>query len=75
MENTEFKYADRAKQTQKINRFLSLAVFLFSLFASGIVVGSYLNGYRSLSFLLTLNTVHISSSPLSNDEKDTSKLV
>ena len=50
----EFKYADKQEQIKKINRFLALGVIVFSIFATGIVIGSYLNGYRSLPYLLTV---------------------
>ena len=52
MGTKEFQYADKQEQIKKINRFLALSVVLFSIFATGIVTGSYLNGYRSMSFLL-----------------------
>ena len=42
----EFKYADKQEQIKKINRFLALGVIVFSIFATGIVIGSYLNGYQ-----------------------------
>ena len=47
----EFRYADKQEQIKKINRFLTLGVIVFSIFATGIVTGSYLNGYRSLAYL------------------------
>ena len=50
----EFKYADKTEQTKKINRFLTLGVIVFSIFAVGIVCGSYINGYRSLPYLITV---------------------
>ncbi len=50
----EFKYADKQEQIKKINRFLALGVIVFSIFATGIVIGSYLNGYRSLPYLLAV---------------------
>ena len=54
MGNMEFKYADKQEQIKKINRFLALGVIVFSIFSTGIVIGSYLNGYRSLPYLLTV---------------------
>lgn len=50
----EFKYADKQEQIKKINRFLALGVIVFSIFATGIVIGSYLNGYRTLPYLLAV---------------------
>ena len=49
-----FRFADKNAQTQKINRFLAIGVLVFSLFATGIVIGSYLNGYRTLLYLLVI---------------------
>ena len=54
MGNMEFKYADKQEQIKKINRFLALGVIVFSIFSTGIVIGSYLNGYRSLPYLLAV---------------------
>ena len=54
MGNMEYKYADKQEQIKKINRFLALGVIVFSIFSTGIVIGSYLNGYRSLPYLLTV---------------------
>jgi len=54
MGSMEFKYADKQEQTKKINRFLALGVIVFSIFATGIVIGSYLNGYRTLPYLLAV---------------------
>lgn len=50
----EFKFADKQEQVKKINRFLALGVIVFSIFATGIVTGSYINGYRSLPYLLVV---------------------
>ena len=54
MGEKEFRYADKQEQIKKINGFLALSVVLFSIFATGIVTGSYLNGYRSLMFLFVV---------------------
>ncbi len=47
----EFKYADKAEQIKKMNRFLAIGVLVFSIFTVGIMVGSYVNGHRSLAYL------------------------
>lgn len=47
----EFKFADKGAQNQKINRFLTIGVLVFSIFTTGIMVGSYVNGHRSLAYL------------------------
>ena len=47
----DFKFADKGEQTRKINRFLVLGVLVFSIFTTGIIVGSYMNGHRSLAYL------------------------
>lgn len=49
-----FQFADKGAQTKKINRFLAIGVMVFSVFSTGIVVGSYLNGHRSLAYLLAI---------------------
>ena len=54
MGSMKFQYADKQEQIKKINRFLALSVVLFSIFSTGIVTGSYLNGYRSMLFLLVV---------------------
>ena len=54
MGSMDFRYADKQEQVKKINRFLALSVVLFSIFSTGIVTGSYLNGYRSMLFLLVV---------------------
>ena len=46
-----FRFADRGEQTKKINRFLVIGVFVFCFITAAIVVGSYLNGYRSIGYL------------------------
>ncbi|MBP3568036.1 MAG: hypothetical protein J6K04_02610 [Lachnospiraceae bacterium] len=46
-----FRFADRGEQTKKINRFLVIGVFVFCFITACIVVGSYLNGYRSIGYL------------------------
>lgn len=50
----DFRFADKGAQTKKINRFLAIGVLVFSLFSTGIVVGSYINGHRSLLYLLAI---------------------
>ena len=47
----DFRFADKGAQTQKINRFLAIGVLVFSIFTTGIMVGSYINGHRSLAYL------------------------
>ena len=54
MSTLEFKYADKGEQTKKINRFLLLGELVFSVFSTGIVAGSYFNGFRSLAYLLII---------------------
>lgn len=59
MDIMEFKYADKQEQIKKINRFLTLGVIVFSVFATGIVTGSYINGYRSLPYLLAVAAIMV----------------
>ena len=54
MGTLDFRFADKGAQIKKINRFLAIGVLVFSIFSTGIVVGSYLNGYRSLPYLLAV---------------------
>lgn len=54
MGNMGFRYADKAEQTKKINRFLSIGVFVFCFITACIVLGSFLNGYRSIGYFLTM---------------------
>lgn len=54
MGTVDFRFADKGAQTQKINRFLAIGVLVFSLFSTGIVIGSYINGHRSLPYLLAV---------------------
>ena len=56
-----FRYADRGAQTKKINRFLTLGIFVFCLITACIVLGSYLNGYRSVGYFLTMIGIMIVS--------------
>lgn len=51
---TDFRFSDKGAQTKKINRFLAIGVLVFSLFSTGIVIGSYINGHRSLLYLLCI---------------------
>ena len=50
----EFRYADKHEQVKKINRFLTIGVVIFSIFATGIVTGSVINGYRSILYLIAV---------------------
>lgn len=54
MGSMDFRFADKGAQIKKINRFLAIGVLVFSVFSTGIVVGSYLNGHRSLLYLLAV---------------------
>lgn len=54
MGNLEFRFADRGAQTKKINRFLVIGVLVFCVITAGIVCGSFINGYRSLGYLLAM---------------------
>lgn len=54
MGTVDFRFANKGAQTQKINRFLAIGVLVFSLFSTGIVIGSYINGHRSLPYLLAV---------------------
>ena len=51
MGTMDFRFADKGAQTKKINRFLAIGVVVFSIFTTGIMVGSYVNGHRSLAYL------------------------
>ena len=51
MGTMEFRFADKGAQIRKINRFLVIGVLVFSIFTTGIMVGSYINGHRSLAYL------------------------
>jgi len=54
-----FKFADRGAQTKKINRFLVIGVFVFCFITAAIVLGSYINGHRSIGYLLSILLVMI----------------
>lgn len=54
MGNEEFRYADRGAQIKKINRFLTLGIFVFCFITACIVFGSYLSKYRSLGYFLAI---------------------
>ncbi len=51
MGTLDFRFADKGAQTKKINRFLAIGVLVFSIFTTGIMVGSYINGHRSFGYL------------------------
>lgn len=50
----EFRYADKQEQVKKINFFLTLSVMVFSIFVTGIVTGSVIDGHRTLPYLLVV---------------------
>ena len=49
-----FKFADRGAQIKKINRFLVIGVFVFCFITACIVVGSHINGHRSIGYVLAV---------------------
>ena len=59
MEQVGFKFADKEAQIRKINRFLVLGVLVFSIITGGIVLGSYLSQFRSLTYLLILTAIMV----------------
>lgn len=54
MGNEKFSYADRNAQFRKVNRFLVIGVLVFGFVTTAIVIGSFINGHRTLGYLLTL---------------------
>ena len=54
MGTIDFRFADKGAQIKKINRFLAIGVLVFSIFTTGIMVGSYVNGHRSLAYLAVM---------------------
>ncbi len=54
-----FKFADRNAQTKKINRFLVIGVFVFCFITACIVTGSYINGHRSIGYLLSILAIMV----------------
>ena len=49
-----FSYADRNAQFRKVNRFMVIGVLVFEFITVAIVIGSYINGHRSLGYLLAI---------------------
>ena len=54
MGREEFRFADREAQIKKINRFLVIGVLVFCFITICIVLGSFLNKYRSLGYFVTM---------------------
>ena len=50
----EFRDAEKQEQVKKINFFLTLSVMVFSIFVTGIVTGSVIDGHRTLPYLLVV---------------------
>lgn len=64
MEEQKFRYADRTAQTKKINHFLALGIIVFSIILGGIVFGSVMNQYRSVTYFIALVVIMVISNVL-----------
>lgn len=54
MNDNNFTYSNRDMQVRRINRFLSIGIVVYSVITLGIVIGSFLNKYRSTGYLVTM---------------------
>lgn len=54
MNQQTFTYANKEAQCHKVNRFMVVGIIVFSLLIFALTIGSCINGYRSVAYMLTL---------------------